>query len=568
MSAKKFAILFTLALMAVASLSAMPSMATATQRVNITFTATGYGSYSGDLITITEKNPNGNPQTFTYSTGTPKVLSLKPGDSYTVNADTPKKGSDENIYAFSSWTNGGDGLSGASGTYTVPSCDTTVTAIYEKSTAAICFRTSGLSSINNGVTVLTIDGTTYDYYQVQNTNFKWLKGSTHTVTAASSVTGWDSVKHDFSSWTNGDGLPGASGTYTTPTSDTVVTANYALSSTSNYHATFAATGFPDTGNNIIVIDGQTIAYGDLSGKNFLWAAGSTHTIQALGPVYDFNTPARGYTFSSWTNGNGLVAASGTFTMPQHDVTVTANYAQSTVQVTFATSGLGASNYMTAGATILTIDGTPYDYWGIINFKAQWTKGSPHSVTAVSSITGSDNVKHDFSSWTNGDGLTSNSGTYTTPNSDVAITANYATSTSSGASTSVTVSCTNGTADNTLSISGVLTSGCSGISGKTITLSYYDGVAWQSIGQTTTGCNGAYSFTWTVPTQMATGIYPLKATFAGDSCYKASSASGELTFYGMHLVVLPESLGSIVALVACFGGAVVFFKLRSKNGVKA
>jgi hypothetical protein len=33
-------------------------------------------------------------------------------------------------------------------------------------------------------------------------------------------------------------------------------------------------------------------------------------------------------------------------------------------------------------------------------------------------------------------------------------------------------------------------------------------------------------------------------------------------------VLPEMLSSMVALVACFGGAVVFIKLRSKNGVKA
>ena len=564
MSSKKIAVLFAMALVAFAFLSIMPSQATATQKVTITFTATGYGTYSGDLITI-----SGNSQTYTYSTGTPQVLSLKPGDTYTVSAATPKTGSDENIYAFSGWTNG-NGLVTASGTFTVPSCDTTVIANYAKSTAAVSFRTSGLSNMNSGVTVLTIDGTAYDYWQVQNTNFKWLKGSTHSVTAATSITGWDNVKHDFSSWTNGNGLTSTSSTFTTPTSDVTVTANYAVSSTTPYTATFAASGFTGTDYSIIKIDGETIAYGDLSGKSYLWAAGSTHTIQALGPVYDYSTPAKGYTFSSWTNGNGLVTASGTFTMPTNDVTVTANYVQSTVQVTFATSGLGTSSttHMNSGDTILTIDGTNYDFWGIINFKAQWTKGSTHSVTAVSSITGWDNVVNTFSSWTNGNGLTSNSGTLTTPNSDVAVTVNYATFTSTTAATALTVTCTNGTTDGTLAISGTLRSGCSGLSGKTITITYYDGAAWQSIGQTTTGCNGAYSYTWTVPTQIATGVYPLKASFAGDSCYQASSASGELTFYGMHLVVLPESLGSIVALVACFGGAVVFFKMRSKNGVKA
>jgi hypothetical protein len=561
MSPTKFAVLFAVALMAFASLSIMPSQATATQKVTITFTATGYGTYSGDLITITEKNPTGTPQTYTYSTGTPKVLSLKPGDQYTVDAATPKTGSDGNIYAFSSW-NCGDGLSGASGTYTVPNCDTTVTAIYEKSTSVVTFRTSGLANMTSGVTVLTIDGTAYDYWQVQNTNFKWLKGSTRSISAVTSITGWDNVKRDFSSWTNG--ITTASGTFTTPNSDVTVTANYAVSATTSYTATFAASGFPGTNYDIIKIDGQTIAYSDLSGKSFLWPAGSTHTIQALGPVYDYSTPAKGYNFSSWTNGNGLVTASGTFIMPANNVKVTANYVQSTVQVTFATSSLGTSTHMTAGVTILTIDNTPYDYWGIINFKAQWMKGSKHSVTAVSSVTGSDNVKHDFSSWTNGDGLTSNSGTYTTPNCNVAITANYVTSISPTSSSSITVSCTNGTTDNTLAISGTLTSGCSGLSGKTVTITYYDGVAWQSIGQTTTGCNGAYTYTWTVPTQMATGVYPLKASFAGDNCYQASSASGELTFYGMHLVVLPEMLGSLVALVACFGGAVVFIKLRSKK----
>jgi hypothetical protein len=651
-STSKFVMLLTVTFLAIASIAIMLPQAAAAAKVNITFTASGYSSVSGAVLTV--------GTTTYYSYNLPVTLSLKPGDTYTVTAVSSITGYDSNVYTFGSWTNGnglttntgtftvpntattvtanyakstytakfatsgltnangasnvitidgtnytysslsstsflwakgsthtvtalgpitsydtpaksfsftswtnGNGLVTASGTFTMPASDVTVTANYAQSTVQVTFSTIGLSNLNPN-TVLTIDGTTYTISDIPNIKFQWLKGSTYSITAVSSITGWDNVKHDFSSWTNGNGLTANSGTFTTPNSDVLVTAKYTVSTTTNYHATFAATGFPNTGNNIIKIDGETIAYSSLSSKSYLWPAGSTHTIEALSPIYDYATPAKEYTFSSWTNGNGLVTASGTFTMPSHDVTVTANYVQSTVQVTFGTTGLSNLN----PNTVLTIDGTAYTISEIPNIKFQWVKGSTHIITAVSSITGYDNVKHDFSSWTNGNGLTANTGTFTTPSSDVAVTVNYVKASTPASATTIAVSCTNGTTDGSLAISGTLTSGCSGLSGKTITLTYYDGATWQSIGQTTTLSNGAYSFTWTVPAELTTGVYPLKASYAGDSCYQASSASGELTFYGMHLQVLPESWGSIVALVACFGGAVVFFKLRSKQGVKA
>jgi hypothetical protein len=177
-----------------------------------------------------------------------------------------------------------------------------------------------------------------------------------------------------------------------------------------YTARFSTSGLSNINGNVFQIDGNNIAFSSLSSTSFNWVAGSTHTVVALEPVYNYDTPPKGFNFTSWTNGNGLVTASGTFTMPSSDVTVTANYAQSTVQVTFATTGLSNLN----SDTILTIDGAPYNYWDVINSKFQWMKGSTHAITAVSSITGWDNVKHDFSNWTNGNGLTTNSGTFTTP----------------------------------------------------------------------------------------------------------------------------------------------------------
>ncbi len=127
----------------------------------------------------------------------------------------------------------------------------------------------------------------------------------------------------------------------------------------------------------MVIDGTTYRLTDIGASHvFAWDEGTTHKIQALQPVFNYDTPKKGYNFTSWTNGNGLVTASGTFVMPTNDVTVTANYEQSTVKPTFKTSGLSKIN---SGVTILTIDGLNYDIWEIPNFKVQWFQNfKPHS----------------------------------------------------------------------------------------------------------------------------------------------------------------------------------------------
>lgn len=272
--------------------------------------------------------------------------------------------------------------------------------------------------MNAGTTVLTIDGTQYDYYDLNWMVFHWQSWTVHTITASTTLTEWDNNIYNFSSWTNGNDLTSFSGTFTTPTADTTVTANYVLTT---FVAQFAATGLSNFNGQLLVIDGQTYQYTDLNSKTFLWIAGSKHSVQAVSPVTNYDTPAKGYAFSSWTNGNGLVTASGTFTMPNGAVMVTANYVQATVQVTFAQSGLSNVN---SGVTILTIDGVNYDIYQVPQTNFQWYVGSTHTVVASTPITLNDGNIYRFSSWTNGNGLTDASGTYTVPNSDATVTANY------------------------------------------------------------------------------------------------------------------------------------------------
>jgi uncharacterized repeat protein (TIGR02543 family) len=167
------------------------------------------------------------------------------------------------------------------------------------------------------------------------------------------------------------------------------------------------------------------------------------------------------------------------------VTVTANYTQSTVHVSFTHSGL---NHINSGITVLTIDDVTYDYWEVQNTNFQWVIGSTHTVTAASSLSSWETppTQYSFVSWTNGNGLTSTSGTFTTPSTpeaDVVVTANYAESGGEPATTALTITCAPTTVGNTgtevVSITGTLTSASVGVAGKTITLSYYDG-AWTTI----------------------------------------------------------------------------------------
>ena len=420
-----------------------------------------------------------------------------------------------------------------------------VTQVQADPKVNIKFAVSGLQNFSGGI-VLTIDGTDYDYYNLPT--FQWKPQSTYTVVATTLLTGWDQTVYKFSSWTNGDGLTGASGTYTTPGSDTTVTANYVKASVK---VTFATAGLSSCNAIVFQIDGTSYDYWNL--PCFTWTTGTTHSVTAHTPITGIDNNI--YQFSSWTNGDDLTGASGTYTTPDHDVTVTANYAKSTVTVKFLTSTLPTFT----GGTALTIDGVAYDYYDLPSTSFIWETGTTHTVTASTPLTGWDGTVYQFSSWTNGNGLTAASGTFTVPSANVTVTANYA------SLTTLTIACNPSTIDraatNTTTISGLLSSANSGVAAKTVSLSYFDGSQWLPIDSTTTLGDGTYTYNWNLPPSIANGQYAVKAEFSGDGNYLGSSATMGLGG-GAGLMVLPEyAWGGLVALTACLAAAFLFFKAR-------
>ncbi|MCW4025073.1 MAG: hypothetical protein NWF01_08575 [Candidatus Bathyarchaeota archaeon] len=416
----------------------------------------------------------------------------------------------------------------------------------------VTFAVSGLTNYDD--LVFTIDGNTYTYWDIPTT-FNWDKGSTHQVTVATPVTGWDGIGHRFSSWTNGNGLVTESGTLTVPDSDVTVTANYVQNTVHVYFRTSGITNL-DAGQTVLTIDYTDYDYWEVANTNFIWEIDSVHNITAASPITGWDSVVN--SFSSWTNGNGLTGVSGTFTTPSEDTTVTANYGITSVNVEFAVSGI--SNY---DNDVIIVDGTGYNIWNLPTMI--WSIGSTHSVEAPTPITGWDSVTHVFQSWTNGNGLTTATGTLTTPDSDVTVTANYGLS-SSPAETALNVTCTPNTVDRTVTnntiISGQLTSSCVGVAGKTISLAYLNTTTYIPIATVTTQSDGTFSYNWEVPAYIQNGEYTIQAQFAGDSNYEASSANTGSGSNGPNLFVLPEyELGTITAIIACFA-AVLLFKKRS------
>ncbi len=553
MNRKQLTALFAATLIVVAYISAAAPKTQAQTLINVTFNATGYTRYDGQFYVI-------DGTSYGYWNPAP-TFQWAPGSPHTVAAVTPITNWDSVKYKFGNWGNGdGNGLTASSGTFITPNADITVTLNYIKSTYTAYFAIGGTSNVDTNI--LKIDGTTYQLSALPTMPFYWESGSTHTVEALGPVSSWDTPpqSYSFGSWTNGNGLITSSGTFTMPAQDVTVTANYVSGSAVQMHtAYFAIGGTSNVDTGIIKIDGTTYQLSALPTTPFSWESGSTHNVEALGPVYSWDTPSRGFKFDSWTNGNGLTTSSGTFTMPNQDVTVTANYVRSTVQVLFRQAGLTNPSSW----TVLTIDGVNYNYWQVEQTDFQMTIGSEHTVTAATPLTGYDAVARYFNGWTNGNGLTDTSTTFIVPATDVTVTANYGLTAPTKQATSLTINCNVMDENRLTTIHGALTSSGSGVSGKTVVLSYFNGSSWLTIGSSTTTTGGAYTYDWTVPL-IANGVYPVKAEFSEDSSYLASSAITGSSGNGPSLNVLPESWGSIVALAACFVGALVFFKLKARR----
>jgi len=81
----------------------------------------------------------------------------------------------------------------------------------------------------------------------------------------------------------------------------------------------------DASGTVLSIDTVPYTYNDLQTLQFSnWKTGSTHAIVAASKVSVIGG-AKQYAFHDWTNGNGLVTATGVFTTPNADTTVTVNY---------------------------------------------------------------------------------------------------------------------------------------------------------------------------------------------------------------------------------------------------
>jgi hypothetical protein len=347
---RKFVLIMLVVIAGAFVMSTLP-YAQAASSVKVTFTYSGLGTLNWGTSVLTI-----NGTTYAYN-NLPKVFnSLKPNDVLIVTAlkVTDLRGHN---YTLSSWTDG-NGLTGSSGTLIVPDTDTTVTANFAKITHQITVSINGLTNFSGDI--ITIDGTTYAYQNVDGQFNKdyykpyWDEGTTHTIQVITPVTQtYPPATYAFASWTNGNGLVGASGTFTMPNSDVQLAANY-VSATRSIN--FAVDGLSNFNDLVLRIDGTTYKRSDLSSTTFRWDAGTQHSVQALTPVKNSDTPQKTFVFSSWTNGNGLVTASGTFTTPTNDVTVTANYVIATHIVNFQTTGLSNFNNL-----LLTIDGTHYTY---------------------------------------------------------------------------------------------------------------------------------------------------------------------------------------------------------------
>jgi hypothetical protein len=419
----------------------------------------------------------------------------------------------------------------------------------------IRFAASGFSSYY--ANIITIDGVSYTLSDLNWRTFSWKEGETHSIQAVPSfkTTDYPAKNYTFSSWTNGNGLSGLSGTYTVPDEDTTVTLNYVLVT---HIASFQFTGITAYSGQILKIDGVTYSLSDFNWRTFAWDNGTTHTIEVITPITNTEYPPKTLALQNWTNGGSdLTGISGTITMPNNDITITANYAPSSVHITFATAGL--SN-IGSGVTVLTVDGVNYDVYSVpyINNAVEWNITSTHTVTAVSSVIGWDGKTYYFTGWTNGNGLEANNGTLTTPDSDALVIANYGLT----QPTSLTITCNQTSAGrgDPITVFGHLRSGDLGIEGKTVMLSYFN-TSWASIANVTTSADGAYSYSWTVPEELENGLYPVKAEFTGDSAYLASEATTDSCHNGSPLFVVPEVWGTLGALLACFG-ALVIYKIRN------
>jgi hypothetical protein len=218
--------------------------------------------------------------------------------------------------------------------------------------------------------------------------------------------------------------------------------------------------------------------------------------------------------------------------------------------------------------------TAYDAYGNINTaytgQVYFTSTDPQATlpyTSASKYTFSaaENGVHQFSGFAlqtaGSQTITVTDGSVQAPSGAITVASTVASSTLSVSCSPSTVDNKNGTAQTVISGTLTVTSSHAGIPSRAITVSYFDGTAWNTIGTATTNAAGVYYIAWVVPSTLPNGFHPIKAEFSGDGQYLSCSAvtSGD----GDGIFTLPEYLyGGLVALLACFGAFAIFKKRSS------
>jgi hypothetical protein len=251
------------------------------------------------------------------------------------------------------------------------------------SNPTITFSTSGMSGDSSGP-VLNIEGTDYTEAELATLQFTdWAAGSTHDITAYSPVSAGSIKQYVFSSWTNGNGLTTASGTFTTPSSDTTVTVNYASQTVTQF--TVSTPASVSAGSPFSV----TVTAKDASGNTVTGYTGSvtftaTDTAAGITLPSDYTFTADDHGVHTFTNGATLKTA-GSQTITVTDKTVSAITGTSN-GISVGATAASKLAFLNVPASVTVGQSTP-----AINVQVQDQYGNPATVVfdAFIDLTASD-----------------------------------------------------------------------------------------------------------------------------------------------------------------------------------
>jgi hypothetical protein len=599
-------LLITLSTAVIFSLST--PQATAAPKSNITFKVNGICSDTDGNIILTIDDIK-----YDYSALNCGVtLRWDRNSIHTITASTPVASCENNKqYRFSSWTNGGSELTESSGTYKVPTSDTTVTANYVTQ-----YKQKVTSSPATGKGFVSVDET-----DVSTPYTEWWDcGSTHTITANSPVNLiTNQSRYTYTSWSDAQSQQHI----VSPTCAKTYTANFQLqyylavsggdgngagwynngasaSSTASYVVDQVSN---QSRNNLYqkIVDGtptvltraisgtvtQTVTmntyhnitweyktqyylsvnnggHGTAGGEG--WYDTGTNAQATITPLIDPITEGTQYVFCGWSvDASGVTSPSDAITMDGVKMAVATWKIQ--YQVTFTSSPAGegmvtplATTWTDSGANV-PISATPTEGYRFSGWSTTGAIGiaDPTNTETYATINGPGTIIAQFE--------TAPTSTPTPePTDSPTPPASPSPSAPSILETTLTLTCNPQTVtrDNTnqTTLTGKLTSQETAVPAKPIELSYFDGAHWIPIVTATTDADGVYSYVWEVPSTIPNGQYSVKAVFGGDGTYRASSAG---TTSGPTLFVLPEYLwGGLAALGACFLALVLF---KNRNNVK-